>query len=369
MDAQCDANDVAADASSIRFDNVSVGPVYHNVNAPKLFGQYRPGRHGIRPSAPAPGCARRAERLSVKRLEAKLKPNDAVLFIDRKGRRYLKMLRPGTRILIRGEISADDLIGTDEGSRVKLSTGETFLVLRPTYADLIPHLPRQAQVIYPKDTGPLLIWGDVFPGATVIEGGVGAGALTIALLRAVGPSGRVISYELREDFAAAARRNVAAFFGQAPNWTLKLGDLYAGFAETGVDRLFLDLAEPGRALGVAARALRAGGVLVCYVPTAIQLGDTVAALERDGGFGEVESFETLLRNWHVKGLSVRPVHRMVAHSGFIIVARRLASHSQAGAEPLAAPGESPALLDDGVAGANESDSYDDAGDSDDDDQR
>jgi tRNA (adenine57-N1/adenine58-N1)-methyltransferase catalytic subunit len=300
-------------------------------------------------------------------LEAKLKPNDAVLFIDRKGRRYLKMLRPGTRILIRGDISADELVGTDEGSRVKLSGGETFLVLRPTYADLIPHLPRQAQVIYPKDTGPLLIWGDVFPGATVIEGGVGAGALTIALLRAVGPAGRVISYELREDFAAAARRNVAAFFGAAPNWTLKLGDLYAGFAETGVDRLFLDLAEPGRALGVAARALRAGGVLICYVPTAIQLGDTVTALERDGGFGEVESFETLMRNWHVKGLSVRPVHRMVAHSGFIIVSRRLASPSRAAAEPLPAPAAT-AALDNDVATADASDSYEDTSDSDEDDR-
>src|SRR5215469_14201567 len=217
----------------------------------------------------------------------------------------MKMLRAGKKILIRGEIRAEELFGVEEGSRVKFSGGEKFLVLRPTYADLIPHLPRASQVIYPKDTGPLLIWGDVFPGATVIEGGVGAGALTIALLRAVGPAGRVISYELREDFAAAARRNVAAFFGAAPNWTLKLGDLYTGFEETGVDRMFLDLAEPGRALGVAARALRPGGVLVCYVPTAIQLGDTVAALERDGGFGETESFETLLRNWHVKGLSVR----------------------------------------------------------------
>ena len=304
-------------------------------------------------------CAHRAERLSVKPLEAKLKPNDAVLFIDRKRRRYLKILRPGTRILIRGEISADDLIGIEEGSRVKLSGGESFLVLRPTYADLVPHLPRQAQVIYPKDTGPLLIWGDVFPGATVIEGGVGAAALTIALLRAVGPNGRVISYELREDFAAAARRNVAAFFGEAPNWTLKLGDLYAGFDETGVDRMFLDLAEPGRALGVVARALRPGGVLVCYVPTAIQLGDTVAALERDGGFGEVESFETLLRNWHVKGLSVRPVHRMVAHSGFIIVSRRLASYSEAGPAPPLAPRESPAVED-----ASGPDDGDDSGDGD-----
>jgi tRNA (adenine57-N1/adenine58-N1)-methyltransferase catalytic subunit len=286
------------------------------------------------------GCARGAERLSVDRLEARLKENDAVLFIDRKGRRYLKLLRPGARLIIRGEISADTLIGLDEGSRVKLSSGETFLVLRPTYADLIPHLPRRAQVIYPKDTGPLLVWGDVFPGAVVIEGGVGAGALTIALLRAVGPAGRVISYELREDFAATARRNVETFFGEAPNWTLKLRDLYSGFDETGVDRLFLDLAEPYRALGVAARALRAGGVLVCYVPTAIQLHDTVEALNADGGFGEVESFETLLRNWHVKGMSVRPMHRMVAHSGFIIVGRRLAADSRAASAPLeAAPAE------------------------------
>ncbi|MBV8774929.1 MAG: hypothetical protein JO166_21735, partial [Deltaproteobacteria bacterium] len=130
--------------------------------------------------------------------------HDAVLFIDRKSRRYLKLLHPGQKIIIRGEIRSEELYGLLEGSRVKLSSGETFLLLRPTYADLIPHLPRAAQVIYPKDTGPLLIWGDVYPGATVIEGGVGAGAFTIALLRAVGPNGRVISYELREDFAMRA---------------------------------------------------------------------------------------------------------------------------------------------------------------------
>jgi tRNA (adenine57-N1/adenine58-N1)-methyltransferase catalytic subunit len=250
--------------------------------------------------------------------------NDAVLFIDRKGRRYLKLLRRDAKLEIRGSLNAESLWGLDEGSRIKFSSGETYLVLRPTYADLIPHLPRAAQVIYPKDTGPLLIWGDVYPGATVIEGGVGAGALTIALLRAVGPAGRLISYEIREDFAAAARRNVATFFGEAPNWTLKLRDLYTGFDETDADRLFLDLPEPGRAMKIAAQALRPGGVIVSYVPTALQLKDTVEALQHSGDFAEIESFETLMRHWQVKGLSVRPVHRMVAHSAFIIIARRLA---------------------------------------------
>jgi tRNA (adenine57-N1/adenine58-N1)-methyltransferase catalytic subunit len=283
--------------------------------------------------------------------------NDAVLFIDRKGRRYLKILAPGRKILIRGEIMADQLYGLDEGSRVKLSSGEHFLVLRPTYADLIPHLPRAAQVIYPKDTGPMLIWGDVYPGATVIEGGVGAGAFTIALLRAVGPYGRVVSYELREDFAAHARRNVATFFGDAPNWELKLRDLYSGFDETDADRLFLDLPEPGRALEVAARALRPGGVFIGYVPTAIQLKETVESLQQHPLFAEIESFETLLRNWHVKGMSVRPVHRMVAHSAFIIIARRLAEQSAADA---AAPVvDEPEAQVDETASDDESDDFSD----------
>ena len=268
-------------------------------------------------------------------MDSRFKANDPVLFIDRKARSYLKLLRPGHKLSIRGETGSDDIIGLEEGSRVKFSTGETFLAIRPTYADLIPFLPRAAQVIYPKDTGPLLVWGDVFPGATVIEGGTGAGALTIALLRAVGPAGRVISYEIREDFANAARKNVATFFGEAPNWTLRLRDLYEGFEETGVDRMFLDLPEPGRALEVAARALRPGGVLICYVPTALQIKDTVDALQARPEFGEVETFETLLRHWQVKGMSVRPYFRMVAHSAFIIVARRLADAAP-GAEPITA---------------------------------
>jgi tRNA (adenine57-N1/adenine58-N1)-methyltransferase len=287
-------------------------------------------------------------------LNPHLQENDPVLFIDRKGRRYLKVLRAGQKIIIRGEIRPEELFGVEEGSRVKLSTGEYFLILRPTYADLIPHLPRAAQVIYPKDTGPLLVWGDVYPGATVIEGGVGAGAFTIALLRAVGPAGRVISYELREDFAARARRNVATFFGDAPNWELKLRDLYEGFDETGADRVFLDLPEPGRALDVVARSLRPGGVFVSYVPTALQLKDTVETLQGRADFGEIESFETLLRNWHVKGMSVRPVHRMVAHSAFIIVARRL-SNSAAAAPSILPPPNDDSDEADGDRDYNEND--------------
>jgi tRNA (adenine57-N1/adenine58-N1)-methyltransferase catalytic subunit len=291
-------------------------------------------------------------------LDHLLKENDAVLFIDRKGRRYLKILRRGKKLEIRGELAPESLYGFEEGSRVKFSTGENYLVLRPTYADLIPHLPRAAQVIYPKDTGPLLVWGDVYPGATVIEGGVGAGAFTIALLRAVGPTGRLISYELREDFAAAAKRNVATFFGDAPNWTIKLRDLYDGFDETGVDRLFIDLPEPGRALDVVARALRPGGVFVSYVPTAMQLKDTVETLQRRPDFAEIESFETLMRNWHVKGMSVRPVHRMIAHSAFIIIARRLADVSpKINAEILSSESTVHAAVSDDSNDAAESDDF------------
>ena len=259
----------------------------------------------------------RAGRLTFKRehnLNHLLKENDAVLFIDRKGRRYLKICGAERSSRFAAISRRRASTGSRKARASNSAPARNISCCGPTYADLIPHLPRAAQVIYPKDTGPLLIWGDVYPGATVIEGGVGAGAFTIALLRAVGPTGRVISYELREDFAARAKRNVATFFGEAPNWTIKLRDLYEGFDETGVDRLFIDLPEPGRALDVVARALRPGGVFVGYVPTALQLKDTVEALQRRPDFAEIESFETLMRNWHVKGMSVRPVHRMIAHS-------------------------------------------------------
>lgn len=249
---------------------------------------------------------------------------DSVLFIDRKERQYLKTLRPGQRVHLRaGTFEADRLIGMPEGSTVKNTAGEPFLVLRPTYAQLVPNLPRQAQVIYPKDIGPILLWGDIYPGATVIEVGTGPGALTIALLRAVGGAGQVISYEARADFAEMAQQNVAQFYGEAPNWTVKIRDAFDGFDETGVDRLTVDLAEPWRILEIAAATLRPGGLIVGYVPTVLQVKQLVDALRAHGAFGAIESFEVLQRFWHVENRSIRPEHRMVAHTGFIVVARAI----------------------------------------------
>ena len=257
---------------------------------------------------------------------ALLRDHDPVVLIDRKERTYLRVLRRGGRISVRGSpLACDALIGLPEGSRVETASGEPLLVLRPTYAQLIPSLPRRAQPIYPKDVGPILLWGDIGPGLHVIEVGTGPGALTIALLRAVGPGGRVTSYEVRPDFADMARDNVARFFGAAPNWTLHTADALAGLAERDVDRLVIDLAEPWTLLEVAAGALRPGGVLTAFVPTALQVKQAVDGLRAHGGFAAVETLETLVRFWHVRDRSVRPEHRMVAHTGFLVFARRLAS--------------------------------------------
>jgi tRNA (adenine57-N1/adenine58-N1)-methyltransferase len=253
-----------------------------------------------------------------------LQAGDAVLFIDRKEREYLRVLRPDKRLQVRGgTMQADDLIGLEEGSVVQNSRGEAFRILRPTFAQLIPNLPRKAQVIYPKDIGPILLWGDIYPGASVLEIGTGPGALTMALLRAVGPQGHVTSYEARADFVEMAKTNVQQFHGDAPNWTIKEADALQGLHERDVDRMTLDIAEPWRLLPAAAEALRPGGLIVGYVPTALQVKQFVDGLRHHGGFAAVQSLETLTRFWHVKGLSVRPEHRMVAHTGFIIVARRV----------------------------------------------
>lgn len=252
-----------------------------------------------------------------------LRAGDVVLFIDSKDREYLRTLRSGARVNLRdGALQVDMLIGQPEGSTVYNSVGEAFLVLRPTFANLIPNLPRRAQVIYPKDIGPILLWGDIGPGARVVEIGVGPGALTMALLRAVGPHGHVTSYETRQDFFDMAQANVREFLGNTDNWTLKLANAFDGIAERNVDRMLIDIAEPWTLLDIVAPALRPGAVLTIYVPTVMQVKQFVDQA-RVKGFGAVQSMETLVRFWHVKGLSIRPEHRMIGHTGFIVTARRL----------------------------------------------
>ncbi len=253
-----------------------------------------------------------------------LRAGEDVFLVDRKGREYLRKLNAGKTIHLRsGNLAMDDIIGLPDATMAVNSGGEEFLVLRPTYASLIPHLPRKAQVIYPKDVGLILLWGDIHPGARVLEVGTGPGALTIALLRAVGPAGHVYSYELREDFAEMARGNVERFFGPAQHWTLRLADIADGIVDRHLDRIIIDLPEPWRLLPEAWRALRPGAVLVAYVPTVLQMKHFVDRA-RLCGFAAVEALESMLRNWHVEGASIRPEHRMVAHTGFVITARRLA---------------------------------------------
>ncbi|MBI3768972.1 MAG: tRNA (adenine-N1)-methyltransferase [Deltaproteobacteria bacterium] len=255
---------------------------------------------------------------------ALLRDGDTILFIDRKARQYLRTVHAGRSLNVRGaRFAADELIGLPEGSVLRSSLGEYLQIFRPTYAQLIPNLPREAQVIYPKDVGTILVWGDIHPGAHVVEVGVGPGATTIALLRAVGPTGEVVTYEIRDTFAAMARENVTRFYGDAPHWRLVSGDAYEGIHERDVDRFVVDVPEPWRVVPHAAGALRPGGVFVGFIPTVLQMQQLVAAL-RDGGFAAIEAMESLQRFWHVTDRSVRPEHRMVAHSGFLVVARRLA---------------------------------------------
>lgn len=252
-----------------------------------------------------------------------LEDGDLVLLVDRKQRRYLVTLASGKTFHSHaGTLDHDQLIGGDEGRRLRTSGGAELVVLRPTFADYVLKMKRGAQVIYPKDIGPILVYGDVFPGAKVVEAGIGSGALTMALLRAVGPDGHVTSYERREDHAAQARANIAAFCGEVPNHELRIGDVSAGIVERGVDRVLLDLPEPWTVVPAAAAALRTGGILLSYLPSVPQVQKAVAAMD-EHGFGFRETFEVMQRGWNIDGLSVRPDHRMVAHTGFLTVARLL----------------------------------------------
>ncbi|HET6212570.1 MAG TPA: tRNA (adenine-N1)-methyltransferase [Micromonosporaceae bacterium] len=252
-------------------------------------------------------------------------PGDRVQLTDPKGRMHTIVLEPG-RIFHthRGALPHDDLIGAPDGSVVSSGGGTAYLALRPLLADYVLGMPRGAQVVYPKDAAQIVAMGDVFPGARVLEAGAGSGALTCSLLRAVGPEGSVVSYELRPEFAAIARRNVEAFFGGPhPAWTLHTADVMA-CAESGFDRIILDMLAPWEVLDLVERALVPGGVLVGYVATTPQLSELVEGLRARGGFTEPRAWETLIRDWHADGLAVRPDHRMIAHTAFLITSRRLA---------------------------------------------
>lgn len=250
---------------------------------------------------------------------------DLVLLVDRRGRRYLITLEPGREFHSHvGPVRHDELIGADEGAEVSTSGGKRFRAFRPGLEDFVLKMPRGATVVYPKDLGPILVHADIFPGARVLEAGTGSGALTLALLRAVGPKGTVHSFEAREDFHRKAIDNIERFVGSDPNYGVldaRIGDVYADEISLDVDRAVFDLTEPWRALPNVVRCLRPGGILCCYVPTVPQMQRIVEGLA--DGWGMVRAFETLQRGWTVDGLSVRPDHRMVAHTGFLVLGRRL----------------------------------------------
>lgn len=253
---------------------------------------------------------------------------ERVVLVDGRGRRYLITLGAGRRFHSHlGTLEHDELIGAPEGSVVRASGGAALLALRPTLADYVLKMRRGAQVVYPKDIGLILVYADIFPGAQVLEAGTGSGALTLALARAVGEQGRVISYEVRADHHDRARENIEAWYeglgGKPENLELRLGDVFEGVPESGLDRMVLDLPEPWRALAGTAAALAPGGIFCAYLPTVPQVQQTVLAL-REHGFGLIGTLEGLVRTWHVDERSVRPDHRMVAHTGFLVTAHKLA---------------------------------------------
>jgi tRNA (adenine57-N1/adenine58-N1)-methyltransferase catalytic subunit len=252
---------------------------------------------------------------------------DRVQLTDAKGRHYTMVLCLGSEFHThRGAIAHDTVIGLPEGSVVKSASGDQFLVLRPLLVDYVMSMPRGAQVVYPKDAAQIVHEGDIFPGARVLEAGAGSGALTCSLLRAVGPGGQVISYEVRADHAEHARRNVETFCGRVPdNWQLVLSDVVDTDLEAGsVDRVVLDMLAPWDVLGAVAGVLVTGGVLMIYLATVTQLSKTVEALREQQCWTEPRAWETLQRGWNVVGLAVRPQHNMRGHTAFLVSARRLA---------------------------------------------
>ena len=237
----------------------------------------------------------------------------------------MRLKAGSTQSLHSGAFEHDDLIGQPEGTIVATRMGSKLLALRPTFGEQVVERKRRAQPIYPKDLGAILVRADLHPGARVVEAGTGTGALTLAALRAVGPDGHVTSYEAREDFAEAAREAIEQTLGGLPSWlTLKVGDVYLGIDERDVDRVLLDLPEPWQVVPHLAEALRPGGIVFAHCPNVSQVQRFCDALRERGGFGMIETVELLERGWTVRGRSLRPSHRMIAHTGFLTFARRLA---------------------------------------------
>ena len=257
-----------------------------------------------------------------------LAPGEWVRLTDAKGRRHNICLEAGKQFFTnKGAIAHDDLIGRDEGFSVPSTAGGEYLVFRPLLSEFVVSMPRGAAVVYPKDAAQIVAMADIFPGARVVEAGVGSGALTCSLLRAVGPGGVVSSYERREEFADVARRNVTQFFGgDHPAWRLTVADLATALpdeAAHSVDRVILDMLAPWECVDAVAGALAPGGIVCAYVATTTQLGRIVETLRAHGEFTEPQPWETLVREWHVEGLAIRPGHKMNGHTGFLVTARRM----------------------------------------------
>ena len=249
---------------------------------------------------------------------------EKVVLVDSKKRRYLLTLRSGAEFHSHaGYLSHDALIGSEEGSTVRSTGNARYIAIRPTLAEFILKMPRGAQVIYPKDLGAILMLADIFPGARVLESGIGSGALSMTMLRA---GACIVGYELRDDFAEKAQENVRSFIGDASmeRYRVEVRNCYDGIDEEGLDRIVLDLPEPWSVVAHASKALRSGGIILSYLPTITQTAQLRRTLT-EHGFAMAETIEVLHRGWHIEGLSVRPDHRMVAHTGFLTVARLLPS--------------------------------------------
>ena len=268
---------------------------------------------------------------------SKFTAGETVHLANQDGDEYRFVLKAGGTYQFSGEkLSHDALIGQEDGTEVALSGRTRLFAFRPTLSQYTLKMPRGAQILYPKDLALILMWADIYPGAKVLEAGIGSGALTLPLLRAVGDLGQVISYEIREDFADRAKKNIQGYLTPAEysRLTVRSHDIYEGIVDDGLDRVVLDLPEPYRVVPHAASHLRSGGIFLSFVPTVPQIERVVEALRLDSRFELIETFETLLRPWNIEGRSVRPHLRMVAHSGFLIVARKVTRIKPPSAEPV-----------------------------------